>query len=114
MRPHTRMWNLGKRLWNGAESDTGPSYFFVDRPLVILHSDDWGRVGVRDREGYEALRQNGVQLGQHPYDFYTLETADDLTSLMEMLHRHKDSVNRTPHMVMNVLLADLDCARLDA
>src|SRR5581483_6481518 len=114
MRPHTRVWNLGKRLWNGPDSATERSYFFVDRPLVILQSDDWGRIGVRDRDGYEALRQSGIQLGQHPYDFYTLETADDLTSLMEMLKRHKDSINRSPSMVMNFLLANLDFSPMAA
>jgi len=33
------------------------------RPLVLLQSDDWGRVGVRDREGYEQLRASGIHLG---------------------------------------------------
>jgi hypothetical protein len=114
IRPHTRMWNLGKRLWNGQERNPERTYFFVDRPLVILQSDDWGRVGVRDAEGYEILRKNGIQLGQHPYDFYTLETADDLTALMEMLHGHKDSAHRSPRLVMNFLLANLDFARMAA
>jgi hypothetical protein len=108
------MWNLGKRLWNGSGRESSRSFFFVDRPLVILQSDDWGRVGVRDREGYEALRQSGIQLGQHPYDFYTLETAADVTALMEMLQRHKDSAQRSPCMVMNFLLANLDFARMAA
>lgn len=109
-----RVWNLGKRLWNRRPGNSDPTFFFVDRPLVILQSDDWGRVGVRDAEGYEALRASKIQLGQRPYDFYTLETANDLTALMEMLHRHRDSAGRTPCMVMNFLLANLDFARMAA
>lgn len=108
------MWKLGKRLWNGHAENREQAFFFFERPLVILQSDDWGRVGVRDAEGYETLRRNKVQLGQHPYDFYTLETADDLTALMDMLHRHKDSAGRSPRMVMNFLLANLDFARMAA
>ena len=111
-RPHTRMWNAGKRLWKGRAREPERSFFFFDRPLVILQSDDWGRVGVRDSEGYETLRKNGIQLGQHPYDFYTLETAEDMTALMEMLHRHKDSAHRSPRMVLNFLLANLDFSRM--
>jgi hypothetical protein len=108
------MWNLGKRFWNGRGRESERSFFFFDRPLLILQSDDWGRVGVRDSEGYETLREDGIQLGQHPYDFYTLETAEDMTVLMEMLDRHKDSAGRSPCMVMNFLLANLDFARMAA
>ncbi|HZQ68410.1 MAG TPA: hypothetical protein VFA68_07810 [Terriglobales bacterium] len=108
------MWNLGKRLWKGGGRESRHAFFTFDRPLVILQSDDWGRVGVRDREGYESLRQQGIQLGQHPYDFYTLETACDVTALMALLRRHRDSVHRPPSMVMNFLLANLDFPRMTA
>ena len=53
------------------------------RPLVLLQSDDWGRVGVRDREGYEQLRSSGIHLGENPYDYYSLETAEDVMALRE-------------------------------
>ena len=61
------------------------------RPLVLLQSDDWGRVGVRDREGYEQLRASGVPLGENPYDYYSLETAEDVMLLRDLLKRHRDS-----------------------
>ena len=74
-----------------------PQYaFFFDRPIVILQSDDWGRVGVRDAEGLEQLRSAGLTLGESPYDLYTLETAEDLNAAREMLLHHHDSVNRPP------------------
>ena len=114
MPAHTAMWNFGKQLWKNNRELRGQSYFLIDRPLVVLHSDDWARVGVRDEEGYEALRRSGVQLGQHPYDFYTLETAGDVTALAEMLKKHKDSVGRSPCMVLNFVLANLDFSRMAA
>jgi hypothetical protein len=79
-----------------------------DRPLVLFQSDDWGRVGVRDREGWEELRAAGIRLGDSPYDFYSLETADDVTALAELLKRHSDSVRRHPSMVMNFNMANVD------
>ena len=109
------MLNRVRKLWRGdqvLQSDEGLSF---DRPLLVLQSDDWGRVGVRDREGYELLRAAGVTLGQHPYDFYTLETADDVNALGEMLKRHRDSTGRSPCLVMNFvmmtiqLLQSLNC-----
>jgi len=75
---------------------------------VILHSDDWGRVGVRDSEGFEWLRARGLRLGEHPYDLYSLETADDVKALASLLMRHRDSSGRSPCMVMNFCTANLD------
>jgi hypothetical protein len=82
-----------------------------DRPLVLFQSDDWFRVGVRDREGWEELRAAGLNLGEQPYDYYSLETADDLHALAEVLRRHRDSTGRRPAMVMNFVMANLDFDR---
>jgi hypothetical protein len=78
------------------------------RPLVLLQSDDWGRVGVRDRQGYERLRSQGLRLGEHPYDLYTLESADDVSSLVSLLKNHRDSTGRAPCLAMNFCTANLD------
>lgn len=82
------------------------------RPLVLLQSDEWGRVGVRDREGYEQLRANGIRLGERPYDLYTLETADDVHGLAAMLGNHLDSSAHPASLVMNFCTANLDFARM--
>lgn len=82
------------------------------RPLVLLQSDDWGRVGVRDKQGYELLRASGVKLGEQPYDFYTLETAQDVIALRDLLKRHRDSTGRSPCLVMNFVMANLDFAKM--
>ena len=96
-----RIGSRGKRLL----SERG---FTFDRPLVVLQSDDWGRVGVRDRAGLEELREAGIQLGENPYDFYTLETAADVGAIHEMLLGHRDSAGRAPCLVMNFLTANVD------
>jgi hypothetical protein len=83
-----------------------------DKPLVVFQSDDWGRVGLRDHEGLEQLRSTGIVLGERPYDFYTLETADDLAALSELLTRHRDSVGRHPCLLMNFIVANLDFVRM--
>jgi hypothetical protein len=68
---------------------------------------------LRDHEGLEQLRSSGLNLGERPYDFYTLETAEDLTALNAMLIRHRDSGGRHPRLVMNFVLANLILANLD-
>jgi len=82
------------------------------RPLVLLQSDDWGRVGVRDRDGYEQLRAQGLRLGKRPYDLYTLETADDVSAVASLLLRHRDSSGRQACMVMNTCTANFDFVRM--
>jgi len=82
-----------------------------DRPLVLFQSDDWGRVGVRDREGWEELRAAGLNLGEKPYDFYSLETAEDLHALTAILRKHRDSTGRRPSLVMNFIMANVDFDR---
>lgn len=84
----------------------------MSRPLVLLQSDDWGRVGVRDEEGAELLRADGVRLGARPYDFYTLETADDVIALRDLLKGHHDSTGRCASLGMNFVMANLDFAKM--
>jgi hypothetical protein len=81
---------------------------------VLLQSDDWGRIGVRDEEGKEQLRRLGVRLGERPYDYYSLETAADVMAVRDMLKRHRDSTGRHACLVMNFLMANLDFVRMQA
>ena len=84
------------------------SVYLFDRPLLLLQSDDWGRIGLRDEEGFAELSAGGTHLGEQPYDFYTLETAEDLSELRMVFARHRDAVGRTPVLEMNFITANLD------
>ena len=53
------------RHWNRAK-DSAELGLRFDRPLVLFQSDDWGRVGVRDREGWDELQAKGLNLGEKP------------------------------------------------
>jgi hypothetical protein len=106
------MLQFAKRVWKRTTQREHFRTYSFDRPLVLLQSDDWGRVGVRDREGYERLRDDGMDLGENPYDFYTLETAGDIGALRELLDCHRDSTGRGACMVMNFLSANLDFPRM--
>jgi hypothetical protein len=88
-----------------------PSPLRFDRPLVLFQSDDWGRAGIRDREGWDELEAAGLSLGEKPYDFYSLETAEDVHALADVLRRHRDSSGRSPAMVMNFIVANVDFDR---
>src|SRR5690348_9279298 len=87
--------------------------FTFDRPLVLLQSDDWGRVGIRDREGWDELQASGLALGQKPYDYYSLETAEDVAAVHQVLKSHCDSEGRAPRLVMNFCVANLDFEKIE-
>ena len=104
-----RLRNLFRSGPSGPQPERG---FVFSRPLVVLQSDDWGRVGVRDREGYELLRSRGLKLGERVYDLYTLETAEDVSAIAALLALHRDSSGHSPCLVMNFCTANLDFQRM--
>ncbi len=106
--------NLAHKLWQRGRDLLPMVGYHFDRPLVLLQSDDWGRVGLRDQEGLEQLRSAGLAIGERPYDFYTLETAEDLARLGSALRRHRDSSGRYPSVEMNFIVANLDFAKMTA
>lgn len=108
------MADLVSRLGQRGRAMSPVDGFYFDRPIVLFQSDDWGRVGLRDREGLEQLRLAGFNLGERTYDLYTLETADDLNHLSAVLTAHRDSSGRHPCVGMNFILFNLDLARMRA
>jgi hypothetical protein len=105
---------LAQKLRQGARALLPVEGFHFDRPLVLLQSDDWGRVGLRDRDALEELQSAGIVLGERPYDFYTLETAEDLSALHALLRRHHDSTGQSASIGMNFIVTNLDFARIEA
>ncbi len=95
----------------GMAKAEAPLALSFDRPLVLIQSDDWGRAGVRDREGWDELCGAGLNLGEKPYDYYSLETAEDVHALAAVLRKHQDSTGRRPSLVMNFIMANVDFER---
>jgi hypothetical protein len=107
------MVSLARKIWQRGSEMLPVAGFRFDRPLVLLQSDDWGRVGLRDQEGLQQLQAAGIALGDKPYDFYTLETAEDLAAVSTLLKGHRDSAGCTPCIEMNFMVANLDFARIN-
>src|SRR5271165_4163027 len=108
------LFRSAEKLWRRGMNLLPVESFHFDRSLVVLQSDDWGRAGLRDQEGLKELRAAGIEIGERPYDFYTLETAEDLAALAATLKRHHDAVGRNPCVQMNFIVGNLDFARMAA
>src|SRR5438270_11072049 len=105
---------LARRLWQQRRDLLPMNGFHFDRPLVLFQSDDWGRVGLHDQEGLQQLRARRLGLGERPYDFYTLETAEDLAGLSAVLKRHRDAGGRHPCIEMNFVVSNLDFGKMSS
>jgi hypothetical protein len=108
------MSTLARRIWRRVRGTPPTEMFSFDRPIVVLQSDDWGRIGLRDQEGLQLLRAAGLKLGERPYDFYTLETAEDVDLLSNLLRSHCDSTGRPACLGMNFVVSNLDFAQMHA
>lgn len=108
------MTDLLEGIWQRGRDLLPVAGFGFDRPLVLFQSDDWGRVGVRDQEGWDELQSAGLTLGERAYDFYTLETSADLEQIAALLTKHRDSTGRHPCLGMNFIVFNLDFAKMRA
>jgi hypothetical protein len=100
------------KIWRYVLDSLPSPGFYFDRPVVLFQSDDWGRAGMRDETAAQSLRAAGLSLGEHPYDFYSLETSEDLCDLRQTLLRHRDSTGRPASMGMNFVMANLDFKKI--
>ncbi|MGA8764868.1 MAG: hypothetical protein WB562_18510 [Candidatus Sulfotelmatobacter sp.] len=108
------MRNTLRKTWQRGRSLMPVQGFAFSRPLVVLQSDDWGRVGLRDREGWEQARQLVPNLGERAYDYYSLETAEDVAAIASVLGRHRDSTGQSACLGMNFVLANVDLTKVVA
>jgi hypothetical protein len=106
------MGSIFRKAWQRGRSILPVEGFSFDRPLVCMQSDDWGRVGVQNREVWEEVRGFTPNLGERAYDFYSLETADDVAAIASLLGRHRDSIGRPACLEMNFLIANVDFTRV--
>lgn len=56
----------------------------------------------------------GLNLGERTYDFYSLETADDVAAIVSLLERHRDSTGRSACLGMNFIMSNVDFAKVSA
>jgi len=103
-----------RKVWRRGRSLLPVEGFAFGRPLVVLQSDDWGRLGVRDLDTWVALRDLFPNLGERSYDCYSFETADDVAAIASLLLKHRDSAGTSACLGMNFLVANVDFAKVEA
>ena len=84
------------------------------RPIVIIQSDDWGRVGIPSIAILDDLRRSGFPVGMSSWDRYGLESADDVDALAEILAECRDADGRAACVTANFVMANADLRRMEA
>jgi hypothetical protein len=81
----------------------------VKEKLVVIESDDWGSLRVRDRKSYQSLLNSGFHVDQCPFNINDrLESASDIEGLVELLENHRGSDNKPAVITTNILSANPD------
>lgn len=85
----------------------------ISRKVIVFESDDWGTIRIPSYSAYQRLKNQGVDLDSNPYNrFDTLETANDVEALAEVLERFKDSSGRNPMITTNFIVANPNFERI--
>ena len=78
------------------------------RPVVVIQSDDWGRVGVPSLPVFNQIRQAVPGVGDSRWDFYGLETTADLEALGNELEAIRDTDDAPACITGNFIMANAD------
>ena len=100
-----RLWGLPTNL-NSARAPI--------RPIVIIQSDDWGRVGIPSLDTLEEIRHLGFKVGDSPWDRYGLETTEDIDQLAATLAQFQDADGKKACMTANFVMANADLRQMAA
>ena len=84
----------------------------VDRPVLVIESDDWGMTGVPSRQVYENLVSTEVFPAGNPWYRDALETPEDLDRLYDVLSSVRDSRGRPAQLTANFIMSNPDPDRL--
>jgi hypothetical protein len=84
------------------------------RPTVIVQSDDWGRVGVPSLDALERLRVRHPNIGRDSWDFYGLESEEDIVALGDVLAETSDKDGRPACFTANFIMANADLRAMRA
>ncbi len=82
------------------------------RRVLVIESDDWGALRIRDKRTWRALSRLGLDVS-HPYDRYDcLETKGDLDAIFNVLTTFRDERGRPPIITFNTVMGNPDFGRI--
>lgn len=88
--------------------------FRTNRHIVVFESDDWGSIRMSNKKDWDELLKGGYAVDKRPYErFDTLESAEDLEALFEVLCKYRDFNGNHPVITANMLMANPDFEKIE-
>jgi hypothetical protein len=85
----------------------------TSRKIVIIECDDWGSINMPSMEVYERLVSAGIKVERRMWNRYdTLETAEDLEQLYDVLDSVRDQNNNPAVMTSFINMANPDFEKI--
>ena len=86
----------------------------IQRPIVVIESDDWGSIRMPSQQALAELKSKGYHYADYiGYDRYdTLASNTDLEVLIEALSSVKDSEGHCAKLTMNCVVANPDFKKI--
>lgn len=84
------------------------------RKIVVIESDDWGSVYMKDKQAFDFLKSRGVPVSSHYLSNDTLESVEDMEMLFNVIRKHKDSTGRSVVLTGVNVLANPDFDKIKA
>jgi hypothetical protein len=83
------------------------------RKILVIESDDWGSVRIKDKLAYTALKNKGLNVDRNHYDsFESIESNEDLESLFDLLLSFKDKSGRHPVFTPMCIMGNPDFEKI--
>jgi hypothetical protein len=86
----------------------------TNRKIIVFESDDWGSIRMPSVTAYNYLLSKGIRVDQSPYcKFDSLETSDDIETLLDVLSKFKDRKGNHPIFTFNTVVANPDFKKIE-
>lgn len=77
----------------------------TNRKIIVIESDDWGSIMMKDQRTYNQLLKKGIKVDSSMYSkLDCLENRKDLDDLFNVLIKHKSEKGYTPKFTFNTVL----------
>lgn len=87
----------------------------TNRKIVVIESDDWGSIRMRDQASFDKLLQSGIRVDRSKYNCLdSLEKKEDLELLFDVLGNHKDQHGNTAKFTTNMVMNNPDFEKIKA
>lgn len=87
----------------------------TDRKIVVIESDDWGSIRMRNQKIFDELLKAGIRVDQSKYECLdSLEKKEDLELLFDVLGSHKDQHGNTAKFTTNMVMNNPDFEKIES